>query len=311
MPDHSHDHDHGHSHDHASLSRDRIVQTSELGIRAVRASLVCLGLTAVIQAAACAFTGSVALLADTVHNFGDAATALPLWAAFHLVRRRPTARFPYGFGRFEDAAGIAVLLLMAASAATAAYEAAMRLLHPEPVDHLGAVAAAALIGAAGNEWVARLRIRAGRAIGSAALEADGLHARTDALTSLAVLAGAIGVRIGIPLADPIVGLLISLAILRILWRAGQPVLLRAFDGIDPRVVQAIERAAASVPGVAACSRVRARWSGHQLFADLILVRSNDISSPVADGLDARVQNALRSEIPELTDAVIVWESSRR
>ena len=179
------------------------MEGSAEGMRALWISLGVLGVTALIQAAVVALSGSVALLGDTLHNAADALTAVPLGVAFVLGRRPPTRRYTYGYGRAEDLAGIVIVLTIAASSALAAYEAINRLIHPQHVSDLLAVAAAALVGFAGNELVARYRIRTGRKIGSAALVADGLHARTDGLTSLAVLLGAGGVALGWDWADPV------------------------------------------------------------------------------------------------------------
>jgi cation diffusion facilitator family transporter len=140
----------------------------------------------------------------------------------------------------------------------------MRLLHPEPVGYLGAVAGAALLGFLGNEAVAEFRIRAGREIGSVALVADGYHARADGFTSLAVLGGAIGVWAGYPLADPIVGLLITAAILVLVWQAARAVLTRMLDGVDPAVLDEVAHAARHVSGVNDVAEVRGRWIGHRL-----------------------------------------------
>ena len=174
-----------------------------------------LGVTAVLQLGVVFLTGSVALLADTIHNFGDAGTAIPLWIAFMFARRKPSARFTYGFGRVEDLAGVIVVAIILSSALVAGYQAVDRLLNPQPVTFLGWLAAAGVLGFFGNEAVAVFRIRVGRQINSAALIADGYHARTDGLTSLAVVLGAFGVWLGFPLADPIVGLIITAMIFMI------------------------------------------------------------------------------------------------
>ena len=200
-----------HSHD-AAGTVDTAMEASAAGMRALWISLAVLGATAAIQAAVAVASGSVALLGDTLHNAADALTAVPLGVAFILGRRPPTRRYPYGYGRAEDLAGILIVVLILASSALAAYAAVNRLLHPERVSNLMAVAAAAIVGFAGNELVARYRIRVGRRIGSAALVADGLHARTDGFTSLAVLFGAGGVALGWKWADPVVGLAITAAI---------------------------------------------------------------------------------------------------
>src|SRR6185437_12503963 len=204
-PDHAHGHGHvhasrpgvtgrlrhvlrPHSHD-AADTVDAAMEASAEGIRALWVSLAVLGGTALLQAAVVAISGSVALLGDTLHNAADALTAVPLGIAFVVGRRPPTRRYTYGYGRAEDLAGVVIVVVIAASSALAAYEAVTRLLHPQRVSDLAAVAVAALVGFAGNELVARYRIRTGRRIGSAALVADGLHARTDGFTSLAVLVG--------------------------------------------------------------------------------------------------------------------------
>jgi cation diffusion facilitator family transporter len=197
-------------------------------------------------------SGSAGLLADTLHNFGDALTSLPLWIAFAMARRARSHRFPYGYHRAEDLAGIVILVIILASAVGAAYESLWRLAsHAVPrapyVAMIGTV-----IGFAGNETVAQLRIRVGKEIGSAALIADGQHARFDALTSLAALAGLVGVVLGFPVADPIAGLIISVAILLLLWEVSREVLSRVMDAIDPAVIHAIEKMSAMCPASARC-----------------------------------------------------------
>ena len=208
-----------------------------------------------------ALSGSVALLGDALHNGADALTAVPLGVAFLLSRRRPTRRYTYGYGRAEDLAGIVIVAVIVLSSAAAAYAAVTRLLHPHPVTHLAAVAIAAAVGFAGNELVARYRIRTGRRIGSAALVADGLHARTDGFTSLAVLVGAGGVAIGWRWADPVVGLLITAAIAMVGWQAAREVGRRLMDSVDPALTEQAEATLLATPGVLAAGRVRLRWVG--------------------------------------------------
>lgn len=193
---HRHDHhDNAYIHSHGII--DPSVLTAQRGIWAIKWSFLGLLATALFQVVVVQFSGSVALLADTIHNFGDAATAIPLWVAFTLARRKPSKRFTYGLGRVEDLAGVAIVLTILFSAIVAGYESIDRLIHPRAVEHLWAVVAASVIGFLGNEAVAIFRIRVGKEIGSAALIADGYHARVDGLTSLAVLFGAGGGLAGI------------------------------------------------------------------------------------------------------------------
>jgi cation diffusion facilitator family transporter len=276
----SHPHEHaGHSHLHGFA--DPAIVTTARGIWALKWSCVGLLVTAGFQLVVVMFSGSVALLADTLHNFGDAATALPLWVAFVLARRKPTERFTYGLGRLEDLAGLMIVLIMALSALVAGHEAVVRLFHPRPVAYLGIVVLASLVGFVGNEAVAIFRIRVGREIGSAALVADGYHARVDGWTSLAVLAGAFGIWLGYPLADPVVGLLITAAILWLVWQAGRMVVIRAVDGVDPEILAKLRHAARHVPGVQAVTEVQARWVGHRLHAELSIAVAATLS--VAQG----------------------------
>jgi cation diffusion facilitator family transporter len=270
-----------HEHRHAHGAVDPSIAASEHGIWAVKWSFVGLFITALLQVVVVALSGSVALLSDTIHNFGDALTALPLWVAFAMSRLGSSRRFTFGFGRVEDLAGVMVVLIILFSALVAGYQAVDRLVNPQPVEMLWAVAAASLVGFIGNEAVAVFRIRAGRRIGSAALVADGYHARTDGWTSLAVLLGSVGVWLGYPLADPIVGLLIAAAILGIVWQSGKTVFTRLLDGVDPAVIEEIRYAAIRVTGVEDVAEVRARWLGHELHAEVNMAVDAELS--VAEG----------------------------
>jgi cation diffusion facilitator family transporter len=294
---------HPHSHD-AADSVDSALESSTQGIRAVKISLVALGITAVLQLLVVAVSGSVALLADTIHNFSDALTAVPLWIAFALGRRAANRRYTYGYGRAEDLAGLFVVAMIAASAVIAAVEAIRRLLDPAPVEHVAWVALAGLIGFAGNELVAVYRIRVGRSIGSAALVADGLHARTDGLTSLAVLIGAAGVRLGFPLADPIVGLLITVAILAVLRTAVRDIYRRLMDAVDPHLIDQAEAALMATPGVSGVRKVRMRWIGHALHAEADLDIDGGVSITDAHRLAHEAEHRLTHEVPKLRTASI-------
>jgi cation diffusion facilitator family transporter len=298
----SHGHDHGHGHAHGGL--DAAILRSREAMRTLALSLVVLGVTAAVQIVVVVLSGSVALLADTVHNVGDALTAIPLGAAFVLGRRPPSRQFPYGLGRTEDLAGIAVVLIILFSAGYAAYEAIDRLLNPQEPGYLLATALAGVVGFLGNEWVAVYRIRAGRRLGSAALEADGYHARVDGFTSLAVVAGAAGVALGFQLADPIVGLGISLITLRIVWQSAREIGIRALDGVDPELLDRIEADARSVPGVDRVQDVQARWLGHAIRAELAIGLDPDVTVAEADGIADGVRRRLLEAQPLMGDAIV-------
>ncbi|MER7192175.1 cation diffusion facilitator family transporter [Streptomyces flaveolus] len=292
-------------HSHESADRiDPALESSARGLRALRVSLAVLGATALAQAVVVAVSGSVALLGDTVHNTADALTAVPLGIAFVLGRRAATRRFTYGYGRAEDLAGVVIVLTIAASAVFAAWTAVDRLLDPRPVAHVPAVAVAALAGFAGNEWVARYRIRVGRAIGSAALVADGLHARTDGFTSLAVLLGAGGSALGWRLADPVVGLAITAAIVLVLRNAAREVFRRLMDAVDPALVDRAERALTEVPGVRAVGELRLRWIGHRLRAEVAVVVDGDATVRDAHRIAVEAEHALLHAVPRLTAALV-------
>ncbi len=292
-----------HSHEPADQV-DAVMEASSEGMRVLWISLGLLAATAAIQAAVTVLSGSVALLGDTLHNAADALTALPLGVAFVLGRRPPTRHYTYGFGRAEDLAGIVIVLTIAASSALAAYEAITRLIHPRHVSDLLAVAGAALVGFAGNELAAGYRIRTGRKIGSAALVADGLHARTDGLTSLAVLLGAGGVALGWNWADPVVGLLITIAILAVLRQAVREIYRRLMDAVDPELVDQAERTLRQTAGVLGVGDVRLRWIGHQLRAECEVVVEPEITAAQAHQVTVSAEHDLLHAIPQLSAALV-------
>jgi len=328
--DHEHGHDHGHGHGHghgherghrtglwASLihaltphshdatdSVDSALESSARGVRAVKVGLVGLGVTALLQLAVVSASGSVALLADTIHNVSDALTAVPLWVAFVLGRRAATKRYTYGYGRAEDLAGLFVIAMIALSAVLAGWSGVDRLLNPAPVSDLGWVALAGFVGFLGNEAVAVYRIREGRAIGSAALVADGHHARTDGFTSLAVLVGAAGVAVGWDWADPVVGLVITVAIVLVLRTAARDVFRRLMDGVEPQLVEQAEATLAAVPGVTGVRGVRMRWIGHRIHAEAELDVDPDTSLVDAHAVARRAEAELVRTTPRLTDVVV-------
>ncbi|MHB8795899.1 MAG: cation diffusion facilitator family transporter [Candidatus Nanopelagicales bacterium] len=292
-----------HSHDSAD-SVDSALEASADGVRALKISLVALLVTALLQATVVLYTGSVALLADTIHNFSDALTAVPLWFAFVLGRRVATRRYTYGFGRAEDLAGVFIIVMIALSAAVAGYESVRRLLDPQPIENIGVLIAAGLIGAAGNELVALYRVRVGRRIGSAALVADGLHARTDAFTSLAVVLGALGVWAGFPVADPLIGLAITVAILLVLKRAATDIGRRLMDAVDPALVDTAESSLSAVTGVERVDGVRLRWVGHRMRAEADVSVSGDLTVGQGHEVAVAAHHALLHDLPKLFDATV-------
>ena len=323
--DQAHDHDHPHAHAHppthatglkgwlqsvfvphshdAADSIDEALEASSQGIRAVKVSLLGLGATALFQLVIVLISGSVALLADTVHNFSDALTAVPLWIAFLLGRRKATRTYTFGFGRAEDLAGLFIVAMIALSAVVAAVESVRRFFEPQPVHNLGWVLAAGLVGFAGNELVAIYRIRVGRRIGSAALVADGVHARTDGFTSLAVVAGVVGIWLGFPLADPIVGLLISVAIGVLLWGTVRDVGRRLMDGVDPGLTERVE------PVIAEHSRsggtARLRWSGHRLQVEITVPIPTDAHLVELASVTRNLEAGVRRVLPHVGSVTIV------
>ncbi|MDQ6928542.1 MAG: cation diffusion facilitator family transporter [Actinomycetota bacterium] len=292
-----------HSHDTAE-SIDSALTASAEGIRALKISLAALAVTAAFQLAIVLISGSVALLGDTIHNFADALTAVPLGIAFMVGRRRPTKRYTYGYGRAEDLAGIFVVTMIALSSAVAGWEATRRLAHPQAIHDIAWVVAAGMVGFAGNELVAVYRVRVGRKIGSAALVADGLHARTDGLTSLAVVVGALGVAAGWKLADPIVGLAITVAILFVLKGAVRDVYRRLMDSVEPALVDEVHRVLASVTGVEDVESVRIRWIGHELRAEAEIISNAELSLADAHAIAEEAHHRLLHEIPRLGHATI-------
>lgn len=314
--DHDHDHEHEHSggvlgwlreavpflhgHSHGEVNVDRAMETSSRGIWALKVSLAGLGITALFQVVIVLISGSVALLADTIHNFSDALTAVPLWIAFVLGRRAANKRYTYGYGKAEDIAGVVIVLMILASAILAGYESYQKFVHPEALRNVGWVVAASIVGFIGNEAVALFRIRVGNEIGSAALIADGQHARADGLTSLAVLFGAVGSMLGFPLADPIVGMLITIAILFIVKDAAVTMWHRLMDAVDPELVDAINATAAKVVGANDVHSVRVRWLGHNLQADLHITVDEDLPTRESHRIAEHVRHELFHALPRLS-----------
>lgn len=315
--EHDHDHSHSfnpvlawlqhllmpHSHGHQQAALDPNLATDR-GMWALKVSLAGLLVTAIFQVFIVVISGSVALLADTIHNFSDALTAIPLGLAFWLSRRARNRRYTYGYGRAEDIAGVIIVLMIAFSAGEAIYQSILKIVNPEPIHNVGWVAAAAIIGFLGNELVAVLRIRVGKEIGSAALIADGYHARTDGFTSLAVLAGAIGVWLGFPLLDPIIGLGIGAAILGIVWKSAQEMWHRMMDAVDPEIHEEFKHTASHVPGVLRVHKTAIRWLGHRLYGEMHITVDCQQTTLQSHFIAEEVRHSLFHKLPALVEVVV-------
>ena len=301
MESHGH-HAGGLGHSHGVV--DPVIATTSRGIWAIKWSFVGLGVTALAQFVIFLMSGSIALFADTIHNIADAFTAIPLWVAFLFARKPPSKRFAYGLGRVEDLAGVTIVLIILGSALVAGYESLDRLMHPRDVNLVWVVAAAGIVGFIGNEAVAVFRIRIGRQINSAALVADGYHARVDGLTSLGVFGGATAVWLGFPIADPIVGLVISAVILRIVWQSGKSIFTRMLDGVDPRIVDEIMHVASHVEGVVDVSEIRPRWLGHRLEVEAHITVQPNVTIEEAHRIGTEVSHRLSHAIPYIGSTTV-------
>ncbi len=295
---------HVHSHDRRHVAAETAFKNNQEGIRTIWIALAILLATSIMQIVIVYFSGSVSLLADTTHNIGDGLNSIPLLIAFYLARRLPTRRYNYGFGRAEDIAGIFIVLSIAVSAGVVFWESFQRLIDPQPIINLGWVAAASLIGFLGNELVAILQIRVGRRIGSAAMMADGLHARTDGLTSLAVLIAAGGAWLGFPIVDPIIGFLIGITILFITWDATKSIWYRLMDAIEPENLDRAEHVIGHHAEVKELKRLRMRWVGHQLHAEVCIAVDANLSTIDGHRVAEDVRHKLFHEIEGLTEIVV-------
>lgn len=315
--DHSHDHGpgiigwfqtifhwHGHSQQQGGLATDQALLDNKLGVRVLWLSLGALLLTSVLQVVIVWFSGSVALLADTLHNIGDGLNSIPLLIALYLARKVATRRYTYGFGKAEDVAGIFIVLSIAVSAFIVFSESIQKFISQEPMTNLGWVSVAAIIGFLGNELVAVLEIRTGRKIGSAAMVTDGLHARTDGLTSLSVLLAAIGTRLGFPIIDPIIGMLIGVAILFITRDAIAAMWYRLMDAIEPEYMDRAEAMINGHAGIKELRRLRMRWVGHRLHAEIIIAVDPELTTAQSHDIAEDIRHEMFHAFPTLSDVMI-------
>ena len=290
--------------DHSHEVRPELLDTQR-AIGVVRVTLYTLVLTAVVEGAITILSGSTALLADTVHSLSNAFTTLPLWIAFSLARKKPTQQFPYGFHRAEDVAGILIVMFIAISAALVGYESVRKLFESQEVRNIPWAMAAGAVGFIANEAIAQYRIKVGREVGSAALIVDGHHARVDGLGSLAVVLGLLAVLLGVPIADPVAGLAITVLIVYLLVReAGPMVLSRVMDRIDPAILSQILDSALDVPGVLGAHEIRARWVGHRLHADLNIGVAADLTIAEGHRIAEQAQHTLMHSLPKLQECTI-------
>lgn len=289
-------------HPHGAL--DPSLYTSQQGLRAVIASSIILFIGSILQLIVVLISGSVSLLSDTVHNFSDAATAIPLSIAFLIGRKKPSERFNYGYGKIEDHASVVILLFMIASAIYVAYVSIVRLYNPVPVTHLWIVIIAAIVGFIINEGAAIWRIKVGKRIHSEALITDGKHARMDGFTSLAVLVGAIGTYWGYPITDSIVGLLIAVVIFHTVWESGKEVYTRMLDGVNPEIIHQIKDVIKMIPEIEDISETRARWVGHKLLAEINIAVNPHLTVEKGHAIALKVNHELKKQLSFISMVVV-------
>jgi cation diffusion facilitator family transporter len=266
--------------------------------RAVAVSAAGLTATGVIELLVALVTGSVALLSDALHNLSDVSTSIAVFIGFRASRKSPTARYPYGYERAEDLAGIGIALVIWASAVLAGYESIHKLLHHGRTSDAGLGIAAAAIGIIGNQVVARYKLRVGRRINSATLVADARHSWLDALSSAGALVGLVAVLAGLPWADAVAGVVVTGFICHVGWEVTSELVHRLLDGVDPEVVTTAERVALESPGVRH-AHARARWTGRTLRVEVEGWVDATTSVAGADRIGQDVATRLSAELPEL------------
>ena len=266
--------------------------------RAVAVSAFGLALTGLLEMAIALLSGSVALLGDALHNLSDVSTSALVFVGFRASRRLPTERYPYGYERAEDLAGIGVALVIWVSALIAGIESVTKLLHHGSTTHLGWGIAAAAVGIGGNQIVARYKLTVGRRIHSATLVADAKHSRLDALSSAGALLGLVGVALGWGWADAVAGLIVTGFICHVGWEVSVDIAHRLLDGVDPEIITTAEAVAATVPGVLHV-HARARWTGRTLRVEVEGFLNPDTTLVASDEIGCNVASALEPEIPEM------------
>ena len=270
---------------------------------AVRVSALGLALTGGVELALALLTGSVSLLGDAIHNLSDVSTSLVVFLGFWVSKRAPTSRYPYGYGRAEDLAGLGVALVIWASAVFAGYESWAKLVSGRGTSHLGWGVAAALLGVAGNQAVARYKLRVGRRIHSATLVADARHSWLDAISSVGALVGLVLVGVGQRWGDPVAGFAVTLFIVNVGVEVTRELAGHLMDGVEPALLEAARRAAETVPGVAA-PLVRGRWLGRSLVLEVEAQLAPRCSLAEADQLGAAVREAVLAAVEEAR--IVEW-----
>lgn len=275
----------------------------------MRANLISSGgltLTSLFELAIALVSGSVALLVDALHNLADSYTTVAIYFGFRMSRRAATSRYPYGFGRAEDVAGVVIVVAIWSSAALAFYQTYEKFVSGSPTTHLTLGMVAAAVGIVGNQIAGRYKIRVGREINSVPLIVDGKHSLLDAVSSAGALVGLIGVALGFPQADPIAGVAIGLLIVHIGIDATTAVATRLMDANDEELATNAARIASDVAGVTGVHDVRARWLGREVELRLGLQLAPDLRLREADQIAAAVRRALSAEIADIREVAVLW-----
>jgi cation diffusion facilitator family transporter len=280
----------GHSHSSAHYG-------NKDAVRAVVVSAFALGIAALAEITASILSGSASVLADGLHNAGDVLTSFILLVTFALVRRPATRRFSSGYGRFEDVATLLIIVVIIATAAVAAAESVAKLIHPVSYSNIPISLGAAILGVIANLGVSEYKLRVGRGIGSESLEADGVHSRIDALVSAGAFVGIGLAGLGLTVADPVVGILITFAIVFVLAGTVKQLFYRMMDAVDPTIVDELTSAATSVKGVLQVHDVRVRWVGRELVAVMHVAVDPKSTLEEAHRVSMRVEDAVCHEVP--------------